>query len=49
MNKQIKVGAYSAPECSVVALDSSSQICMTSGGYPSSTEELGLENGTWAY
>lgn len=47
MNKQIKVGAYSAPECSVVALDSSSQICATSG-YPSSTEELGLENGTWA-
>lgn len=49
MDKQNKVGAYSAPECSVVALDSSSQICATSLTYPSSTEELGEENGTWSY
>ena len=49
MKEQIRFGAYSAPECRVMALDSSSQMCATSSvGYSSSsTEELGEENGAW--
>lgn len=43
MKEQIKVGVYSAPECGVMALDSSTQMCATSGF----TEELDKEDGTW--
>ena len=50
MKEQIRFGVYNAPECRVMALDSSSQMCATSSsvGYSSSsTEELGEENGAW--
>ena len=49
MKEQIRFGVYNAPECRVLALDSSSQMCATSSvGYSSSpTEELGEENGVW--
>lgn len=44
MKEQIKVWAYSAPECRVLALDSFSPMCVTSGF----TEDLNEETGEWS-